>query len=188
MNERNKIITGWIAFIFVVFHLSALFLFAAPAQFGLLKGKKFVSPYVVPLFEQSWSMFAPCPVTTGKIKVKIQYADESTDWFYPGENAQKWHQYLRASHHGDLVILESNLIYWLTVDLDDFNLPYEGQCPSYLIEAFKHAHSFHLIGRYVYGWGLKNNNQPPISARVEVDLHNVKTGEKGTFKMPVYQW
>ena len=188
MKEKNKILAGWIAFIFVVFHLSALFIFASPPQFGFQKGKKFVSPYVVPLFEQTWAMFAPCPVATGKFKMKITYDSGETEWFYPGETASDWHQYLRGSHHGDLVILESNLLYWLRVDLQDFNLPYEGQCPAYLEETFKQGHSYYLISRYAFGWGLKKGDQTPISAEVMAEMRNVKTGEEGTFTLPTFTW
>ena len=188
MKEKNKIIVGWLAFLFVVFHLSALFIFASPPQFGLQKGKKAVSPYVVPLFEQTWTMFAPCPVVTGKMKMKITYDSGDTEWFYPAENSRHWHQYLRGSHHGDLVILESNLLHWLKVDLEDFNLAYEGECPAYLEEAFKHGHSYFLISRYAYGWALKTKDEVPVSAEVIAELENVKTGETGDFRLPIYTW
>jgi hypothetical protein len=188
VNQKNKIIAGWIAFFFVIFHITALFIFASPPGFGLKAGKKIVSPYVVPLFEQTWSMFAPCPVVTGKLKIKIQYEDHETDWFYSIDNSRKWHSYLRGSHHGDLVILESNLVSWLKVDLNDFNLGLDGSVPRHLTSTFKEGHAYYLVRRYVYGWSKKLSDKKVTKAFVKVEMENVKTGEKGVFEMPEYQW
>ena len=188
MSKRNKRIAGWIAFLFVCFHVSALFIFASPQNFGLNKGKKVVAPYVVPLFEQTWSMFAPCPLVTGKLKVKIEYQDKTIDWFYPVNNSRKWHSYLRASHHGDLVILEANLISWLLVDMNEFNLSLNDTIPAYLTEEFKHAHCYFLIRRYIYGLSKKMEDHEPVRAYVKAEMRNVKTNESGTLELPVYQW
>ncbi|MBD3637107.1 MAG: hypothetical protein HUJ25_07140 [Crocinitomicaceae bacterium] len=188
MSEKNKIIAGWVAFLFVVFHLSAIFIFAAPYQFGWQPAKRFVNPYVTPLFQQDWSMFAPCPYVEGKLRVKIIYEDETTDWFYPNDNAKKWHRYLRFSHHGDLVILETNLMHFVYMDMVELGIEIGEPIPEHLISIYKDTRSWNLIRKYVYGVSKNRSEREPIQIKVIAELHNVITDKSGELELPTFKW
>ena len=188
MSQKNKTIIGWAAFIFVCFHLVAIFIFASPYQFGLQRGKKLVSPYVTPLFEQSWSMFAPCPVVNGKIWVKIEYKDEVVDWFDPRENDRKWHKWLRCSHHGDRILLEANVLHYIWAEAEEFGLAYDEPIPESLIEAFRETAGYVYAKRYSYGVARNYADKEPEKIWVRAEMENLKTGDSGSFELPPMTW
>lgn len=188
MKQKNKTIAAWIAFLFVVLHLTFISLYAAPPAYVSAPVKAVVTPYVSPLFEQSWSMFAPCPVVSGHLKVKITYATKEMDWFYPTKEPREWHSYLRGSHHSELVLLEANMIYWVNCDVQDLQLNLSEPIPDYLIDSFKHGYSYWMMNRYLYGLALKISDEKPLKAEVIAELNNVKTGEEGFLTYPPMEW
>lgn len=188
MSQKNKAFVGWLAFLFVCIHISALFIFASPHQFGLNRGKRLVNAYVSPLFSQSWSMFAPCPIVKGKIHVKIQYDDETIDWFDPRENDRKWHGYLRGSHHGDLILLEANVLHYIWTDLDEFNLKLNEPVPDYMVEPFRETGGYVHARRYAYGVARNRSKKQPEKMWVRVEIEHLETGESGIVELPEMMW
>lgn len=188
MSKRNKTIAGWVAFLFVCFHITALFVYASPFQFGFDKGKKLVTPYVSPLFEQTWSMFAPCPVVTGKIYVKIEYHDETIDWFDPRKNDRKWHKILRGSHHGDRVLLEANVLHYIWDQAEELQLAYDEPIPENLIDVYKESGGYVFAKRYGYGVARNQRNKEPEKIWIKADMMNLQTRESGVLELPVMTW
>ena len=172
---------------FVLFHSISLFIYAAPASIVPGGGKKIVSPYVYPLFDQTWSMFAPCPTVDGKIKVNIQHKNGETGWFYPLESDLSWHRTLRMSHHGEMALLELNLIYWVMLDKVDFNLQYDEALLYPISDYFKDGYSYILLKRFVYGIAV-NLELEPISAEVVCEIEEVDTGVSGDLIIPEFKW
>ena len=97
MTERNKLIAGWLAAVFLLFHTTFIFIYASPGHLISSKAKAFVNPYVSPLFEQSWAMFAPCPLIDGGIEFRIFTENDTTDWLRPAEDPIFWHRLISES-------------------------------------------------------------------------------------------
>lgn len=188
MRQKNKIILGWIGFGFVIFHLSFLLVYAAPEQIMPPAAKNFVSPYVNPMFHQQWAMFAPCPEVEGHLEVQFTYADSKSEWIKPADNAKAWHKWIRVSHHAELVLLESNLIYWVNYDVDLYDLKYDQSIPNASIESFRRGRSSMLIERYIKRVGVTEEGIKPLAANVKVHLHNVRTDEAGVIEYPEFEW
>lgn len=152
------------------------------------KSKAFVSPYVLPLFEQRWGMFAPCPLVQGKVKMNIQYKNGETGWIHPAAEAVELHRLLHFTHHGELALLEANLVYWIDTDRIDFGLNYDEEFDNSIASIFmEQGHSYNLLKRYVYGVAM-NLELTPISAEVKCEMENVKTKETGLIDFPKYKW
>lgn len=188
MKPKNKILAGWIAFLFVLFHLSAIFIYAAPASYMPAPAKRFVNPYVTPLFEQTWSMFAPCPVVGGKMHVQLIYEDETTDWIEPTANDRRWHKYLRVTHHADLALLESNILYWVDYDVRDLGISYTDHVPEDLRALLKQGYSYLMLRRYVYRFGYIYKGEYPIAASVIMDVNNAESGVEGSVRFPEFKF
>lgn len=187
MTQKNKIIAAWIAFCFVVIHVSFILIYAAPPQLVPDKAKSFVSPYVNPLFHQTWAMFAPCPVVEGRLKVQLNSTTDKSEWFYPTASDRTIHNWVRVSHHAELVLLESNLIYWVNYDMQLNELKIGDQLHPNQISPFKGGHSYRMINRYVHRLASQLEGEP-VSANVVVELSNVKTGEEGELNYPEFNW
>lgn len=188
MTVRNKIIAGWIAFLFVIFHCTSIFIYASPSNRLVPALKSFVTPYVEPLFEQQWSMFAPCPVMDGGISMKFYTKDDSTDWIRPAKDAIFWHRWTRITHDGEIALLESNLIHWVNADVIDLNLSLNDPMPDDKIKFFKEGYSYVLLMRYAYGTAKNIGIDRPLSCQMKCDLENVETGEKGMIDIPEFKW
>ena len=188
MSQKNKTIVGWLAFFFVCFHVAAIFIYGAPYQFGLQKGQKIVTPYISPIFEQNWSMFAPCPVVDGKVYVKIEYEDETVDWFDPRASDRKWHRWLRGSHHGDRLLLEANVIHYIWAEVEEFGLKYNEEIPDNLIEPFRETGGYVTAKRYSYGVARNYSDKQPKKIWVMAEMTNLLSGESGQFVLPEMTW
>lgn len=184
MTARNKIIAGWLAFLFVVFHCSFIFIYAFPSNRISPSLKKLVTPYVEPMFEQQWSMFAPCPVLNGGISMKFISKSDTTDWLRPAEQAVFWHRWLRITHHAEIALLESNLIYWISADITDLNLSLNEPIPEDKVRFFKDGYSYNLLARYALGISRNEKIDDVQSCLMKCDLENVETGEMGELLIP----
>lgn len=182
--QVNKIVLGWLAFIFIVFHVGAVFNSALPAPYRSEKIRNATSFYVTPIFTQSWALFAPCPVIDAKMDVQFFFENDSTEWIRPSDDYGYWHSILRGSHHGELIVGESNIVYWLMVDLSDLNLTIEDEIPTGLIDSYLKGHSYYKIRNYVSGLSRYLFDKKPKGARVKFDLTNVNTGEHGILQLP----
>lgn len=188
MNSKNKIRLGWLAFVFVVFHCSFLFIYAAPEKLMPKAAKNFVAPYVSPVFAQEWSMFAPCPLIESSLKMKIYYKDDSLDWFSPAAEALAIHSYARVTHHGELALIESNILHWIYRDVVEFGLKYDEPIPETVRGIFHEGYSYNIVKRYIYANSMKINGVRPVSAHVVCDFYNVKDRVGGEIALPVFKW
>ena len=183
MAKKHKILIGWLGFIFVCLHISILFVYAAPRQVIPDKTKKAVVPYVEPLFRQKWAMFAPCPVVGGQLKYRLIYEQDTTDWEYKFADAAEWHAVLRGSHHSDLMLLESNLVFWVNYELENLGMGLNHRMTPNEDEIFRESEAYLLNYRLAKGLA-RQAEQYPIEVEIAYELENVKTGEEGVFYLP----
>ncbi|MEX1002791.1 MAG: DUF5819 family protein [Crocinitomicaceae bacterium] len=183
MKRKNKILVGWLAFLFVIFHMSCLFIHAAPSQIIPDRYKEKVSAYIDPLFRQNWSLFAPCPVIDGRVKMKINFQKDSIDWHYPFAGDVYWHSIFRGSHHSELALLESHLVFWLGRDLEGMQFAFSEELTGEKLAEFNKGKSYVLYRRYAVGISKKMDKEV-VSVELACELKNVKTDEEGTFYLP----
>ena len=188
MSTANKIRIGWVAFTFVVAHFAMIVIYAFPAQYMPESLKSVSQGYVYPVFEQSWSLFAPCPLVDGHLRVKYYFENDSTDWINPIAEAEKVHSMFRITYHADLILGESNVWFWVVGDLQDMGLsPYES-FPADSTDAFKYTASYWRLLYYLKGNADYLYDEQPVRAFVECSFENVSTGEKGVMILPEFNW
>ncbi|MDA7803912.1 hypothetical protein N8987_04985 [Crocinitomix sp.] len=177
---------GWLALIFVVIHFGLIINFALPKEYNSQPIKSASSFYIEPIFTQSWSMFAPCPTIEGEVEAKFYFEDDSTTWVKTGENAKKMHALFRASHHGELMVGESNLVFWLTVDLYEMQLTILDAFPHDRASEFHKGKSFYKIKSYLLGNAQYLYGKQPTAARIRFVLEDVTTRESNIMELPIY--
>lgn len=174
------------AFIFVIGHSLAIFIFAFPTGYLPQTLKNAASIYVHPMFEQTWSLFAPCPIHDTKMRVKYYFEEDSTDWVEPMKDVYELHARYRFTYHGDLAVGESNVLYYTMNDLIWKGIsPYE-PFPVDSAQTFFYTSSFYITKNFVYGSADFLYGKRPVSALVECSFNNVKTGESGTLILPEF--
>lgn len=186
MNYQKKNTWGWIAFGFVVFHVVCISIYAAPEKYISPKNKQWVSYYSFPFFEQRWSMFAPCPVIDGKIKVKLYSDTDSTDWFYPGDDFRSKHKIFRGSWHSDLVIFETNLLWWVHYNFEEAGGNLSNPNVEALDEAMKEGIGALMMRRFVGGLGRQVFGELPAKANVICEFNNVLENREYQYKYPSF--
>lgn len=161
-------------------------IYAFPDEWMPKKAKEIVSPYVYPIFDQHWAMFAPCPLIEGNIKIEIMDKDGVVQTLRPFEDALHTHRIFRVTHHGDVSIQASNLIHWVAADNLDYS---DGSLSNRAVEKndLVNTLSYTLLKRMVYGYA-QNLNIKLDRADVNCDLLNVKTDEKHTIEYPQMKW
>jgi hypothetical protein len=188
VTNSNKILLGWLAFIFVVAHSTAIFIYAFPEQYISPALKNAASIYVHPVFEQTWSLFAPAPLNDTKLRVKYYFEEDSTDWVEPMKDVYASHAVYRASYHGDLAVGESNLLYYIANDLIWKGLsPYE-PFVSDSAQTFSYTSSYWMTKNFIYGSADFLYDKRPVRALAECSFHNVKTNESGVMILPEFSW
>ncbi len=189
MNEKNKIRIGFAAFFFVILHTLLICIYAAPEGVVPVRLKTISSAYVYPIFDQRWSMFAPCPLFDHGIELKYVFEDgDSTKWIKPNESASKYHRYLRGSHHGELILAEYNLLFWVTKDIDSLGLAYDQKVPDEKRTQFFGGYSYLMAKRYAYGNAHYLYGKEPVYALMKCHFFNVKTEEGGYLILPEFKW
>jgi hypothetical protein len=188
MKQKNKIVAGWLAFVFVVGHIAMISIYACPEQIMPASAKSFVSPYVQPIFTQRWNMFYPCPRASGRFNVRITYEDEQTDWFFPTDTDIKWYKRLRFTHHGEIVLLESGYIYWTYNDLIDLGWDFNTDLSQEKKEEFKSSYSYDKVRNYMKAIAVKEKGKDPIKVEVKVNYRSTVTGQEAEFEFPEYTW
>lgn len=185
-KQNNKIWIGWLAFLFIIVHFCLIVFYALPEQISNAKLKSFSTPYVEPVFTQTWGMFAPCPVVNSVVDIQFFFGADSTDWVNPVDNAAAMHGYLKGSHHGELVLSASNLYYWLSVDLDQMDVEIGDEFPTDRMNEFYEGYSYFKIHNFIRGNGLYLYDSQVDSANVRFHLEDVVTKEKGTVVLPKF--
>lgn len=179
---------GWLAFFFVLIHFCFIVIYALPDQFSKPALKTIAAPYVEPVFTQKWSMFAPCPTVNGHIKMQFCFEDDTTAWIDPTAEAYRKHGFYRGSYHGELVLAESNLIYWLQLDLNAMGIGLEDEFPADRLEAFQKGWSYFKIKNYLEGNARYFFGKSPVSARLWCSREDVVTHEKGELELPMFYY
>jgi len=186
--KSNKILLGWLAFIFVAGHCLAIFIYAFPENLIPVSFKRVSSHYVSPVFEQTWSLFAPAPIHDDKLRVKYYFGKDSIDWFEPMAEIHQQHALYRCSYHGDLALGESNLLYYTGNDLVWMGLSMYEPIPEDSAAAFRNTSSYWMMQHFLYGMSDYLFEKYPDSAWAECTFTNVKTGESGQVVLPFFQW
>ncbi len=185
--SKSKIGWGRVALFFIVLHFCLIFVYALPDSFSYQPLKTYVKPYVEPVFTQQWSMFAPCPVIDAHVEVRYWFENgDSIGWISPTENARLMHSWLKGSHHGELVLAESNLMYWLSLDLDYLNYKVNSDFPGDQLENFYKGYSYFKIKDYLFGNAMYLFEKAPKSGQLRCYLKDVVTGTEDRITLPKY--
>ena len=132
-------------------------------------------------------MFAPCPTVNSHVKINFIFKDgNSTGWVDPLSHAKSVHKYFPALHYGELVLSESNLDYWLGLDLDRMGLEIGDAFPLDRVEEFRKGFSYYKIKNFILGWGQYLYDEPFFAAEIKFFRRDVVTGETGEFLLPKY--
>ena len=188
VSHQNKIRIGWCAFLFVLFHTVTIIVYAFPAGYIPRSLQSASAHYVQPVFEQTWSLFAPCPVNDGKIEVKYYFEDDSTDWINPLKEQLEIHSRLRFTHHGELAIGYSNLLFYVANDLQVKGLSIYEPFPPDSTAAYRTTSSYWLMRQFIYGISDFTYGKYPVRALAKCHYRNVKTKEEGTLLLPEFNW
>jgi hypothetical protein len=189
LTEKNKIRFGIAAFIFVILHFLLIFLYAAPDSAVPAKVKSITTHYVYPVFDQRWSLFAPCPVYNHQIELKYEFANgDTTNWIRLTDSAWDYHRWFRGSHHGELILAEYNLGFWIGTDMRALDLNLDEKIPDEKRQDFFDGYSYFKSKRYAYGTAHYLYERRPIAAEMKCRFVNVKTTETGSLVLPKFNW
>jgi hypothetical protein len=173
----------------VILHLLLICIYAAPDGIFPKSLKSASAAYVYPIFDQKWSMFAPCPLLDHEVSLQYVFEDGSeTEWLSPTEDAEKMHRFLRGSHHGELMLAEYNLLYWVNLDIENLNLEYNQAVPEDRVEEFRGGYSYRMAKNYAYGNAIYLFDKEPVRAQMKCSFKNVKTFEEGYLILPYFKW
>mgnify|MGYP000201869384 CR=1 FL=1 len=187
-TTKNKIWIGWLALLFIVVHFGLIISYALPAKFSSTKLRSVAIPYVEPVFTQRWSMFAPCPIIDATVEVKFYFENDSTSWISPTENARKKHSWYRGTYHGELVLAESNLMYWLGLDLDAMGVKTGDSFPIERTSEFHKGYSYFKIKDYISGNARYLYGVNPTKGLIRCYIENVVTKETGVIVLPPFYY
>jgi hypothetical protein len=185
LEYKHKILTGIVAATFVLWHTVAIVIYAMPTAIIPAESKSMVSVYVNPVFDQKWNMFAPCPIVNGHFEMKYFLENgDSTLWISPADDALKWHRMTRFMHYGELVLVESNIVYWLNVDMEmqDLFLLHEFNDGQW--SHFKEGYSYLKIVHYAKAFAVRSKIKDVSRVCVRYNYENVKTKQSGWIKFP----
>ena len=189
MIKKNKIWMGWLAFLFLVFHFTLIFIYAFPEGVFPNKLKEVSAFYVSPLYEQKWNMFAPCPIKSYEAKIKYSFEDGSeSDWIKPTKSAKEWHSMLRFTHHAEIVLIEPILLFWVDSDVHELELQFNKTLSPDENETFKKGATYWMLRRYVYGNSEYLFNKRPIEGTLQMFVTNVITSKTDSITLPTYKW
>jgi len=189
VNLKGKIVWGKLAALFIGIHFTFVIIYALPDAFSSPQLKTYASAYVEPVFTQKWAMFAPCPTLNGYTEVRYVFEEGDTSgWIRPTDQAKKIHDWTKGLHYGELVLAESNLIYWLSLDLDYLNLKDESKVPAEKMNAFFQGYSYFKIKDYTFGNANYIFNKVPTSAEIRFYLEDVVTRREHCVTLPIYQF
>lgn len=181
MENKKKIWLGWLAFSFVIFHFGTIFITTFPENYTSPIAQKLSNYYVTPLFSQTWNMFTPCPLTQNTLKFKLYFDDDTTQLIVPSTDYFKYHSIFRFTHHGDLAVGESNLLFWIQLDLDELNIEPNRKLLHNQKDAFYKTRGYFLLKNYLSGYATNLRQQQPKSADVYLEYYNVVEQKLNTY-------
>lgn len=178
-----------IAFLFIVFHFSFIFFYAAPEGVFSDKVKKMATSYVYPVFRQNWSLFAPCPVINSYTEIAFEFDNQQTDWIRVGRPFLKKHSFTRGLHYGELVLIESNLMYAVNHDLEELGVRVgESKMPFELKGYNKIGYSGLRIRKYLLGYALLLYGKKPSKGYFRCWRKDVASGQEGIVELPFFSF
>lgn len=188
VSHQNKIRIGWCAFLFVLFHTVTIIVYAFPTGYIPRSLQSASAHYVQPVFEQTWSLFAPAPILNSDLKIKYYFGSDSTGWVDPMQTAEEKHAALRVTHHAELALGESNLLHFISLDLNYLGISLYDDFPQDSTNAFQSTSAWWSAGKFIYGTAEMQYQKRPDSALMHCYYHNVKTDEKGSLILPKFIW
>jgi len=188
LSDKTKITAGWICLAFVIFHTANILTVSLPDSIIPPRIRTFSDGYTSEIFAQRWDLFAPCPQVDAKIEVRFVFDSDTTEWIRPLEQAARYHSIWRMTHHGDLALDESNLLYWVQVDIWEKHLPLNGYLTPEEVYRYKQGYSYTKIGYFLKGASHYLFGKSPDAALGRCSLENVVTGEINRFQFPEYKW
>ena len=109
---KNSILICLVLFLIIHTAFTLLYVFPENLSSSYLKEKS--KNYVAPLFDQSWSLFAPIPEVNKKVYVSYQTKNKKWScWEDPFANYLYAHQSSRVSAHAKIVFSLSNTLHYL---------------------------------------------------------------------------
>ena len=100
--------------LFLIIHTSFTLLYVLPENISSVYLKEKSKKYITPLFDQSWSLFAPVPELNKKVFVSFQLKDGGWSlWEEPFVNYLHEHQSNRFSANAKIVFSISNTLHYL---------------------------------------------------------------------------
>ena len=183
LENRNKKWLGRGAFLFVIFHFVTLLITIFPASFTSEKAQTVSNYYVSPLFSQSWSMFAPCPLTDNYLEYKLYFDGDSTELIKPSETNFKFHSVLRFTHHGDLAVGEYNLLYWIKLELDQLGIRPNQILNDDELQKFKRSDGSFYLKNYLNGASFNTIGKKADSSTFILNFYDVKTNETNSYTL-----
>ena len=100
--------------LFFVVHISCTLLYTLPSDLthdGLADKAKI---YMAPVFDQSWSLFAPIPEVNKRVYISyLNEKGEWLDWEAPFDKYLSTHQSNPLSASGKLVLMQSSTLHYL---------------------------------------------------------------------------
>jgi len=181
MDNKKKIKLGWLAFCFVIFHFTTILITTFPKNYASKATQRISNHYVKPLFTQSWSMFAPCPTTENTLKFKLNFETDTTELIIPSINNFNYHSIYRLTHHGNLIIGEYNLLYWIKLDLDELEIRPHVLVTSEKQIKFQKTRGYFLLKHYLTGYANNLKGISPNSASVELHYFDFVTNKLETY-------
>ena len=181
MENKKKIRLGWLAFLFVIFHFTTILITTLPEKLTPKIAQTVSNYYVTPLFNQKWSMFAPCPLMGHQLKLKFYFKNEVTDTIIPSDDYFKYHSWLRFTHHGDLATGEYNMMYWVKIDLNELNINPNSTILESQRQAFYKTRGYFHLKNYLNGYAFTYFDKHPLKTDVFLNYYDVKSHQLNTY-------
>lgn len=185
LENKKKIWIGRLAIFFVFFHFLFILINTLPDNFTSSQTKAITNKYVSPIFSQKWSMFAPCPLWEDHIKFQFIKDNHQTEWFEPSTSYKTTHDYFKFLHYGDLLLGESNMLYWIRTDLHQIGVTEQREISIKEEEAFKKTTGYSLLKKYLKAHLIKRGLDDSYHANIILTFKNVKLNETFVYKMEI---
>ena len=183
IENKNKKWLGRGAFLFVVFHFVTILISTFPESYTNSTAQSISNYYVKPIFLQSWSMFAPCPLFDNNLEYKLYFDGDSTEMIKPSITNFKYHSIFRFTHHGDLAIGEYNLLFWIKKELDDIKVEPNHVLTPPEIKKFKKTSGSFYLKNYLKGISLNTIGKKADSVTFIFNYYNVMNGVKNSYTL-----
>lgn len=111
ITPKNKTIFTLAGLGFLILHFTATFFYVAPQAWTGNRFKIYSGYYILPLFHQSWSLFAPAPMVNKKVTIDIITSDGKviSEIFF--NDFSDWHEKVRMGASGRFVLLRGNILH-----------------------------------------------------------------------------